>query len=92
MNLTYWAPMLVSEKRIISKAFQNNSHIHSVIIIAVGLIISRPIEMFNVRKRFYKLLSICIYERISRLIASTHVVGDPGLTVRVVINACVNRI
>ena len=58
----------------------------------VGLKTAKFIEILDIRKRFYKLLSICIYERISRLIASTHVVGDPGLTVRVVINACVNRI
>jgi len=48
--------------------------------------------MLNMRKSFYKLLSICIYERISRLIAGTHLVGDLGLTARDVDNSCVSRI
>ena len=52
----------------------------------VGLKNAKLIEMLNMRNRFYKLLSICIYERISRLIASAHVTGDLELTARAVIN------
>jgi hypothetical protein len=52
----------------------------------VGLKNPKLIEMLDIRKRFYKLLSFCIYERISRLIASADVAGDLELTARVVIN------
>ena len=52
----------------------------------VGLKTAKLIEILDIRKRYYKLLSICIYERISRLIASAHVAGDLELTARAVIN------
>ena len=58
----------------------------------VGLKNAKLIEMLDIRKRFYKLLSICIYERISRLIASAQLVRASEFTTGAVINYVYARI